>query len=166
MTIRIRHETDDDEHGVRRVNLATFPTAQEADLVTALHEDGDSEISLVAEDEGTIVGHVMLSRMAVEGDGRQYRALGLAPVAVMPNRKSEGIGTALIDRAMRLAEARGEEIVFLVGEPDFYRRFGFSADAAAPFASPYAGPYFMAKAFVPLPRSGKADYATAFSELA
>lgn len=163
--VDIRPESGGDAQMVRSVNLAAFPTAQEADLVDALRADGVSEISLVAEDGGRIVGQVMLSRMRVEGDGRPYRALGLAPVAVLPERQREGIGSALIEVALGHAEHAGEEIVFLLGEPDYYRRFGFSAEAAAPFASPYAGPYFMAKSFVPLPRSGKAAYAPAFGSL-
>ena len=163
--IRIRPETGDDKDAIGQVNCAAFPTAQEADLVAALRDDGFSEISLVADDGGNVVGHVLLSRMQVEGDGRARRALGLAPVAVLPDRQRQGIGSALIEGALRHAEERGEEIIFLVGEPGYYRRFGFSAEAAAPFASPYAGPYFMAKSFVPLPRAGKADYAPAFGKL-
>lgn len=165
MTLRIRPETGDDREAIRKVNLAAFPTAQEADLVEALHGDCASEVSLVAEDGNEIVGHVMLSRMAVEDEGRRYRALGLGPVAVMPARQRQGIGSALIEDALRRAEAQGEEFVFLLGEPSYYRRFGFTAEAAAPFASPYAGPYFMAKAFVELPTKGEAEYATAFGKL-
>ena len=165
MSVRIRPETGGDQESIRAVNVAAFPTSQEADLVQALHDDFDSVISLVAEDEGNVVGHVLLSRMRVEGDGRQIRALGLAPISVLPDRQAQGVGSALIDEALRRAEESGEEMIFLVGEPGYYRRFGFSAEAAAPFASPYAGPYFMARAFVPLPQSGKADYAAAFEEL-
>ena len=163
--LRIRPETADDAEAIRNVNLAAFPTAQEADLVRQLREGSDAGISLVAEDDGTIVGHVMLSRMKVEGDGRPFRALGLGPVAVDPDRQRQGIGAALIEEALRRAQDGGEDMVFLLGEPDYYRRFGFSAQAAAPFASPYAGPYFMARAFVPLPRSGSAAYAPAFDNL-
>jgi putative acetyltransferase len=165
MTTRIRPETGDDEEPIDRVNRGAFPTAQEARLVKALRAAGDCELSLIAEDGGEIVGHVMLSRMRVEGDGKSYRALGLGPVAVLPDRQRSGIGSALIEAALDQAEDRGEEIVFLLGEPDYYRRFGFSAEAAAPFASPYAGPYFMARAIVPLPQSGKAAYAPAFDSL-
>ena len=105
--------------------------------------------------------------MHVEGDGRAWRALGLGPVAVVPERQRQGIGSALIREALVRAEALGEELVFLVGEPEYYRSFGFSAATAAPFASPYAGPYFMALALreAPLPATGKADYAPAFASL-
>ncbi len=166
MSLRVQPESREDSDGIRAVHLAVFPTPAEADLVQMLHDDLDSQISLVAKDGAQVVGHVMLSRMQVEGDGRSYRALGLGPVAVIPELQRRGVGSALIDEAMRLAEQRGEEIVFLLGEPDYYRRFGFSREAAAPFASPYAGPYFMAKSFgSPLPASGTAAYAPAFAQL-
>ena len=61
---------------------------------------------------------------------------------MLPQRQTPGIGSALIRAALAQPDRRGEEMVFLVGEPDYYGRFGFSAETAAPFASPYAGPYF------------------------
>ena len=163
----IRDEKPADAAGVRALLLAAFPTAVEADLVERLRDDGDCEIALVAEESRRIVGHILMSRMRVVGDGRAWRALGLAPVAVAPERQGRGIGGRLIERALAIARERGEEIVFLVGEPDYYRRFGFAAAEAAPFASPYAGPYLMARrlAEVALPATGRADYAPAFSGL-
>jgi putative acetyltransferase len=124
-------------------------------------------LSLVAVEEGLIVGHVLISRMQAEGDGRPYRAVGLAPVAVLPERQKQGIGSVLIREALDRLRAQGEEIVFLVGESAYYRRFGFDAATAAPFASPYAGPYFMALALgdIDLPAAGRADYAPAFAGL-
>jgi putative acetyltransferase len=115
-----------------------------------------------------IVGHVLLGRMRVSADGRALRALGLAPVGVLPGFQGGGIGGALIEAALGVARATGEEIVFLLGEPDYYDRFGFSAAAAAPFASPYAGPYLMALALRPgfePPVAGEAAYARAFFDL-
>lgn len=166
MTVRIQPESWNDADAIRAVHLAAFPTPAEADLVRMLHDDLASEISLVAIVDGEITGHVLLSRMQVDGDGRSYRALGLAPVAVLPERQNQGIGSALIEKALDRAKGRDEEIVFVLGEPDYYRRFGFTREAAAPFASPYAGPYFMARPFgVDLPSSGTAAYAPAFARL-
>lgn len=166
MSVRIQQESSSDAEGIRALHLAAFPTPVEADLVKALHASFDSEISLVAKDEGKVVGHVLLSRMKVEGDGREYRALGLAPVAVLPDLQRKGIGSQLIEDALRRAEKLGEELVFVLGEPDYYRRFGFDPNMAAPFASAYAGPYLMAKSFgPPLPSEGTADYAPAFAAL-
>ena len=164
----IRPATDEDPAGIRAVHVAAFPTSAEANLVEALSREGDAVVSLVAERQGGIVGHILLSRMQVTGDGREIRALGLAPIGVLPGFQGGGIGGALIEAALGIARATGEAMVFLLGEPDYYARFGFSAAAAAPFVSPYAGPYFMALALRPgfaAPACGAAAYARAFSDL-
>ena len=167
MSLTIRPEADADNAAIREVLLAAFPTAAEADLVTMLHSDLDSEIALVAAATGGIVGQALLSRMGGEGDGRGYRAVGLGPGVVRPDRQRRGIGSALIRDALARAERRGEELVFVVGEPGYYRRFGFSNETAAPFGSPYAGRYFMARQLreVELPAWGRARYAPAFEGL-
>lgn len=164
----IRPAEERDAAGIRTVHLAAFPTPVEADLVEALVREDDAVVSLVAERQGGIVGHVLLSRMRAIADGRELRALGLAPVAVLPGFQGGGIGAALIEAALAIARTTGEGIVFLLGDPEYYARFGFSAATAAPFASPYAGPYFMALALAPdfrPPARGAAAYARAFSEL-
>ena len=164
----IRPAEPGDAARIRTVHEAAFPTAAEAGLVEALIREGDAVISLVAERQSEIVGHVLLSRMRVTGDGRALRALGLGPIGVLPGFQGGGIGGALIEAGLAIARATGEEIVFLLGDPEYYRRFGFSAAAAAPFASPYAGPFFMALALRPgftPPAAGEAAYARAFADL-
>jgi len=154
-----------DVEAIRRIHLSAFPTALEADLVEQLRQDGDLVISLVAEQAGEPIGHIALSRMKVEGDGLTYRSLGLGPVGVVRSMQGSGAGSALIEAAKAIAQATGEELIFLLGEPEYYRRFGFTAETARPFRSPYAGPYFMALALQPgfaPPAMGKADYARAF----
>ncbi|HEX9965912.1 MAG TPA: N-acetyltransferase [Allosphingosinicella sp.] len=164
----VRPQTGDDAEAIRAVHLAAFPTSAEADLVTRLHEDFDSEVSLVAEQAGGIVGHVMLSRMNVSAGSRGLRALGLGPVGVLPGAQGSGVGSQLIRSALGIAGTLGEEVVFVLGGPDYYSRFGFSAEAAAPFASPYAATFFMAlwlrPSAAPL-EAGKAEYAPAFGSL-
>jgi len=168
VTLTVRPETGEDAEAIRAVHLAAFPTSAEADLVTRLQEDYDSEISLVAEQSGEIVGHVMLSRMNVSAGSQAFRALGLGPVGVLPGAQGSGIGSELIRFALGIAGTLGEEVIFVLGEPEYYARFGFSAEAAAPFASPYSGPYFMALWLRPNaapPAAGKAEYAPAFARL-
>ena len=166
--IEIRPAEPRDAAGIRRVLLAAFPTGAEADLVERIEADGDAVISLVAADHGDIMGHVLFSRMATEGNGLAMPSLGLGPVAVAPRAQQAGIGSALIRAGLGIAKAYGEELVFVLGEPEFYGRFGFSAETARPFASPYAGPYLMAlplrSGFTP-PATGRADYAAAFTAL-
>ena len=162
----VRSATDADLGAIRTVHSQAFPTAAEADLVERLHADGDAAVSMVA-DDGGIVGHMLLSRMRVDADGRRIRALALAPVAVLPERQGQGIGSALVEASLAAAREQGAQIVFLLGEPEYYSRFGFDAATAAPFSSPYAGPYFQALLLdgLSLPASGTAEYAPAFAEL-
>ena len=163
--VEVRAATPGDLDAIRRIHLAAFPTAVEADLVEKLVHQGDAVVSLVASDRGKLVGHILFSRMQAQCDGRAIDALGLAPVAVLPDRQREGIGSALIQAGLSEARVVGAEIVFVLGEPVFYGRFGFDAAMAAPFASAYAGPYLQVKAlspeFIP-PSDGSADYAAAF----
>lgn len=164
--MKIRAATARDAEGIRNVHLNAFPTAGEADLVERLAHDGDVAISIVAGDEA-IAGHILLSWMRADADGRGLRALGLGPLAVIPERQGEGIGSALIQAAVAKARANGAEIIFVLGEPEYYGRFGFSVAAAAPFESPYAGPHFQALALGDLQplTSGIAEYAPAFASL-
>jgi putative acetyltransferase len=162
----VRAERADDRAGIRSVHLAAFPTPAEADLVEQLRRDGDAVISLVAVEADRIVGHVLFSRMRVDADARQLSALALAPVAVIPGRQGCGIGSALVEAGIE-AGSKEFDMIFVLGEPGYYGRFGFDAEAAAPFASPYAGPYLQARAMNALaaPRSGRAEHAAAFEGL-
>lgn len=158
----IRDETESDHAAVRDLVTAAFGQPDEADLVERLRADGDAAIALVAEDNGAVVGHILFSRMSAP-----FRALGLAPVSVLPERQGTGIGSRLIREGLRRAEAGGWQGVFVLGDPAYYSRFGFDATLAEGFDSPYAGPYLMA--FAPggdLPgRQGRVDYAPAFATL-
>jgi putative acetyltransferase len=162
MTFILREETPADPAAVRRVVSAAFGREAESDLVDRLRSDGDAAIALVAVEEGRIVGHILFSPM-----GAPFRALALAPVAVLPERQRQGIGSALIQAGLDRATGAGWEGVFVLGEPAFYGRFGFEAGLAGGFQSPYAGPYLMARALPgPLPAlSGRIDYAPAFAAL-
>lgn len=166
MSVTIRRERPGDAAAIRAVVEAAFPTAAEADLVDALRDCGDIVCSLVAEDGGSLIGQVIVSRMAASGDGNDIAAAGLAPLAVTPDRQREGLGGRLVRSAIDDVRAQGISLLFLVGDPDFYGGFGFSTKAARPFASPYAGRYFqmlaLDQSFV-LPKSGRADYTAPFA---
>lgn len=141
---------------------AAFGGPEEAVLVARLHADGDVVLSLAAEQEGRIVGHVLFSRLQAP-----VRALALAPVAVIPDRQGCGIGSALIRAGLARAADAGWQAVFVLGDPDYYSRFGFATGPAGGFASPYASPHFMALALASdLPvRSGEIGYPDAFAAL-
>jgi putative acetyltransferase len=160
--ITIREAETPDRRAIETVVAEAFGRPEEADLVERLHADGDVVVSFVAEDGGEIVGHVLLSRM-----NAPIRALGLAPVSVRPDRQGEGVGGALIRAALQLARNDGWQGVFVLGNPDYYTRFGFDPALAAGFTSPYAGPYLMALSLEgDLPAtSGRVEYAPAFAGL-
>jgi putative acetyltransferase len=167
VSVRVRPATDSDAAGVRSVLTAAFPTTADADLVERLARDGDLALGFVALDEAAVVGYAAFSRMAVVADEARVPALGLGPVAVLPPFQRRGIGGRLIEAGLAAANGRGIPLVFVLGDPDFYGRFGFRAQTAATFASPYAGPHLMAQwlSSPRAPTSGRADYAPAFALL-
>lgn len=158
----IRKETNSDETAIRRVQLAAFEQSVEADLIEALRLNGDGAISLIAEIDNCIVGHIYYSKLV-----SPYLSLALAPIGVLPEYQSKGIGTALINAGQELAASLGYERVFVLGEPQYYEKFGFDLDAAKVYASIYAGPYFMVKHLSDKISfdSGDVKYATPFEAL-
>jgi putative acetyltransferase len=121
---RTRPETAADTAAVRRVLLAAFPTAEEADLVDALRADPAwlPGLSWVAEDlDGRVAGYALLTRCTVGG----APALALAPVAVPPGHQRRGAGSAVTRAALRAAAGHGERLVVVLGHPEYYPRFGF-----------------------------------------
>ena len=138
---------------VRRVIINAFGRDAEARLVDDLRLARDLVISLVAEEAGEICGHVALSHMKTPP-----RALALAPVSVLQAKQRQGIGSTLIRRAIERARDGDYEIIFVLGEPDFYKRFGFEKKEAALFRSPFAGPHFMALNLVGRPMARETPY--------
>lgn len=158
----IRPVAPGDDAAIREILLAAFPGPDEANLVERLRKDGDAAIELAAEDDGRIAGHILFSPMKAP-----FRALALAPVAVAPDRHGRGIGSALIEAGHELARQQGWDAIFVLGEPAYYRRFGYDPAAAASFDTPYAGPYFMVLPLAGvLPKhDGQVTHAPAFGGL-
>ena len=167
--IEIREETPADRAAVYAVNTAAFGGEGEARLVEALHHDGDVLAALVAVEDGEIVGHILFSKLPIEADEGTLFATALAPMAVRPDRQLKGIGSALVREGLKLARERGATAAVVLGHPDYYPRFGFSARWAAGLESPYAGSdAFMAMELVPNglgTGEGVLHYAAAFSDL-
>jgi len=160
--IAVRPEAPGDGPQVRRIVEAAFGRAVEADLVEALRRDGDLPISLVAWADGASVGYVGLPRMRSPD-----RSLALAPVAVSPEWQGRGVGHALINAGLEAARMSGAAIIFVLGEPQYYGRFGFTAEAATAYPCVFSGPYFMALKLSPdAPEPGLARFAQPFDGLA
>ncbi len=143
-----RGEQPGDEAAIARVVAAAFGRQDEARLVDELRAGGYVRLSWVAESQGQIVAHVLFSELTIVSPTGSRCTLGLAPVAVAPRVQRQGIGTGLITRGLAACRAAGYPSVFVLGDPRYYRRFGFSAELAAPFDSPYAGEHFMARELV------------------
>jgi putative acetyltransferase len=169
-TMHIRAEAPGDTAAIRAVNLAAFPTPAEADLVERIRAsdafvpglslvaelDPDAESSIASSvpssvassgtgESGHVVGHILLSRVAIAGVDEPI--LALAPMAVLPEQQRRGIGSALVRSALDVAESLEEPLVVVLGHPWFYPRFGFKrASRYGIFPSEdWPDPAFMAK---------------------
>ncbi|MEO2145999.1 MAG: N-acetyltransferase [bacterium] len=167
--VQIRLEEERDRSAVHAVNYSAFETRAEADLVDVLREQAVPHISLIAEDKGTVIGHIMFSPVSLSGHPK-IRALGLAPMAVTPRRQRQGIGTALVEAGLEHCK-RGEfAFAVVLGHPRFYPRFGFRPAGQFGIDSEYEVPseVFLALELEPgalKEKSGKVRYHAAFNNL-
>ncbi len=123
--IHVRDERASDQARVFAIQSAAFGRDGEARLVDALRAAAHPRISLVAERDGVVVGHVFVSPVTVDPDGG-VPAGGLAPLAVAPAEQGHGVGGALVRAALARSPALGWRAVFLLGDPRYYTRFGFT----------------------------------------
>jgi putative acetyltransferase len=168
MTLILREERPADRAAIFDVVDRAFGQDAEARLVDKLREGGHVQLSLVAASDGKIVGHILYSELQVIAAAGATPALALAPLAVVPERQSQGIGSALIRRSLDLCREQGHKIVIVLGHQHYYPRFGFSPELAKPLQSPYAGDSFMALELIPGALAGvqgRVEYAPPFNEL-
>jgi putative acetyltransferase len=163
----IRRESHDaPEHAqVHAVHESAFGRPDEANLVDSLRTEGAVLVSLVAELEEHIVGHILLTRMSIETAAGSVSAVALAPVAVLPEYQRRGIGAELIVRGLDILRDHGERIVIVLGHPGYYPRFGFSEEKARGLESPFPPEAYMALDLTPGALDGvrgKVKYPRAF----
>jgi predicted N-acetyltransferase YhbS len=132
--VLIRHARTSDFASVRTVTEAAFLSSAwghngEAELIERLRSRCAELLSLVAECEGQIVGHVLFSPVVIEAHGPLGGGLGLGPIAVAPEFQGKGIGSRLIEHGLELLRQRGVRFVCVLGEPAFYGRFRFQPAA-------------------------------------
>jgi putative acetyltransferase len=141
-TWSIRPELPIDLDQIHEVHREAFHGRTEAELVDAIRSGPDflPDLSLVAvTDDGSVLGHILLSRVTFEasdGSGR-HDVLALAPLAVLPPYQGSGIGSALMCEALAIADARDEAFVVVLGSPAFYGRFGFVPADEFEIVGPY-----------------------------
>ena len=122
---QIRVARDADRGAIRAVHAAAFGRADEAELALALAAREPACISLVAEDDGEIVGHVLFSPVRVDGRTFAHAPYGLGPVGVRPDLQRGGVGSALCRAGIDACRKAGVPFVVVLGHPPYYPRFGF-----------------------------------------
>ncbi len=143
-TVSVVAVTPDRHAAIDSLNRRAFGGPYEAELVAKLRRDGLVIAELVALDGDSLLGHILFSRLDVEVGGRRVEAAALAPMAVEADRRRQGIGSALIRGGLEACRRMGIAAVIVLGHPDYYPRFGFSAARARHLTTPFPGEAFMA----------------------
>ena len=147
MNIIIRQETEKDYKLSETVVEKAFKNAEHIDhkehLLVAKLRKSDAfipELSLVAELDGEIVGHIMLTKLLIENEGSKYDSLALAPVSVVPEHQNKGIGSELISESLKIAKELGFKSVIVLGHDKYYPRFGFKPASTWGIKAPFDVP--------------------------
>lgn len=169
MPLVIRPEEPADHKSVWTVNHLAFGGPAEANLVDALRAGGYGTLSLVAEIDNQVVGHIFFSKIQIVTSSETIEAHALAPMAVLPSHQRTGVGSELVVHGLHECHRIGGRIAIVLGHPAFYPRFGFSASLAQAITSPFGGgDAWMARELVPGALAGvigRVDYSSPFLQL-
>ncbi len=160
----IRKEAPTDADAIRSLTEAAFAPVPYSDgsegrIIDQLRADGDLTISLVMDDDGTVVGHIAFSPIKIEGGEDKWYCLG--PISVTPDKQRQGIGKALIGEGLRQLRALGANGCTLVGDPAYYGRLGFRSDGRLRYKS--LNPSLIQRmVFQGVPPKGTLTHANAF----
>ncbi len=163
--MRIRDERPGDEAAIALVTQAAFAavdqsTHTEAAITAALRAAAALTLSLVAEDDCVIIGHIAFSPVQIDAIDGPW--VGLGPVSVTPDRQSEGTGGRLIREGLSRLASAGTQVCVLLGHPDYYPRFGFAHDPALTYED-YVTPAFQRLVLSGDPPAGRVTYHPAFA---
>lgn len=174
--LTIREEEIKDYNEVEKVVEESFKTAEFSDkdehnLVRRLRNSNEfiKELSLIAEEENKILGHVLLTKALIKGESTSYETLALAPLAVLPEYQKSGIGKKLMNRAIERARELGYKSIVVLGHENYYPKFGFEKASKYGVKAPFEVPdeAYMMLELLPggLNRvSGVVEYSKAFFE--
>lgn len=140
----IREEQEADHQAIKDVTIAAFLGSEfghngEAELVDQIRNLCSMHLSLVAERDGEIVGHVMFSPVTMETAAQSVIGMGLAPVSVRPDCQQSGVGSALLNAAFEKLAAVNCSFVVVLGHPEYYARFGFASAEKLGITHGFAG---------------------------
>jgi len=146
----IRNERIDDIKSIWLINSQSFETDAEANLVDNLRASGIPFISLVAETNNKLAGHILFTPVKLVGAKKGIKIAGLAPMAVLPDFQNNGIGSKLVEDGLKQCEDEGYEAVVVLGHPNYYPKFGFIPSVKYGIKSEYDVPdeVFMVKELV------------------
>lgn len=135
----IREETRSELEAIYAIHITAFPSPAEAELVKRLQLSASPLISLVAEEADTLIGHILFSPVILDADST-LALMGLAPMAVMPDRQKQGIGSALVEAGLKRCAELEIGAVAVLGHPGFYPKFGFTPSTEFAIKSEYDVP--------------------------
>jgi putative acetyltransferase len=163
--MRIRKESPSDIAAVEAATVAAFQNAAHTNhaeqfIVRALRNAGQLTVSLVAEDNDSIIGHVAISPVAVSSGAERW--YGLGPISVTPEHQGQGVGAQLMEHALAELRTLGAAGCVVLGEPGYYSRFGFDAQPSLVLPDVPAE-YFQAISFNGSLPSGTVSYHDSFS---
>jgi putative acetyltransferase len=167
MNALTRLEQSGDAAAIAHVLRSAFPTDQEARLVALLRKHQRLRLSLIAEIDGVIVGHIAFSQVTIAGSVAHSTGLGLAPLSIVAELQRRGLGAQLVGEGLRACERLGAGFVVVLGEPEYYHRFGFRRADLFGLENEYgAGKAFMALELKTASITpGLVRYASEFSDL-
>jgi putative acetyltransferase len=161
----IRPETSQDINAIEQVTVAAFdgkPYSDKAEhlIIQRLREDGELTLSLVAEVDGKVIGHVAFSVVTINGESKGW--YGLGPISVLPEFQKQGVGSKLIEAGLSQIREMGAKGCVLEGSPKYYNRFGFKTYPGLFYEGAPAPEYFMALPFYGDVPKGKVEFHKAF----
>ena len=163
--MKIRHETAEDVSVIEKITIAAFDGKWYSDqtehmVINRLREAGAISVSLVAEMDGQVVGHVAFSVVTINGEDIDW--YGLGPVSVLPKLQKQGIGSKLIREGLSFIRKKGAKGCVLEGDPGYYNRFGFKSYPGLFYEGAPDPKYFMALPFYDEVPEGKVEFHKAF----
>lgn len=139
----IRQEKETDQQAIYQIHLDAFGQKDESELVDVLRSSEDylPELSLVAEEDGILLGHVLFTRSwIIDTNGEKYPSLALAPIGVRSKHQKKGIGKKLIQAGIKKARLLGEASINVLGHPSYYPLFGFEKASTHGIQCPFPAP--------------------------
>lgn len=137
--MKIRPEQKDDISAIHDLNASVFDTSAEANLVDNLRTQAKPIVSLVAEQNGSIIGHILFSPVTLDAYP-ELNIMALAPMAVDESLQGSGVGSAMVELGLSYCKELGCGAVVVLGHPDYYPRFGFQVSTKFGITSEYDVP--------------------------